>query len=87
MKKIMKTDGIITNVFGPNTKVNNPRLRNPKMGNYAFISFKYKGNIITSKNTIGVSSNKENGDYCSVWIVDTKPEMVFSNPISAFLFG
>lgn len=83
MKKIIKTDGIITNLMrqyknGPDNS------KNPA---WAYISFQAGDRLRTSENMISVMYNSKNGQHISVYYVEGRPEKVFKYAVTARLFG
>lgn len=83
MKKIIKADGIITNMA--RAYKNSPKnARNPV---FAYISYRVGGQWKTSGNTITVRFDAKNGEHMTVYYVEGKPYKVFKYAILARLFG
>lgn len=83
MKKIIKADGIITNI---RKQYKNVPL-NPKNPTFAYISYCVNNQRKTSANIIQVRFNAKNGDHMQIYFVEGKPERVFKYPFTAWLFG
>lgn len=87
MKKIIKVDGIITNIKGRNTKIKNPRARYFRIPSWANISYKCGNHYVTSKNRVSVSTYYNNGNHVNVWYIEGRPYTVFKNPVTAWFSG
>lgn len=85
MKKIIKVDGIITNVKRLNKNMS--MKYNPKNPASAFISYRVNGHMKTSSNTIQVRFNAKNGEHMQVCYVEGRPERVFRCALTARLFS
>lgn len=83
MKKIMKTEGIITNLMRQSR--NGPD--NAKNPAWAYISYRAGDRLLTSQNMINVIYNAKNGQHIYVYYVEGKPEKVFKYAVTARLFG
>lgn len=85
MKKIIKTDAILTNVTAKyNNMPKDGTIRNPKWSNF---SYHVGGRIITSENTLTVNYTSQEGHHMTVWYTESKPKKVYKHKILTLIMG